>query len=202
MSVQTTNDEISAIWQLFRATDARFKETDAKFKETDERLDRRFSETDAKLRRLEGLLGDQWGRLLEALVQPNALELFRRRGIPVQYIYPRAKYQLNGDSMEIDLLLDSGREVVVVEIKSTVKVDDVNDALDRLARFPRFFPHYAHHRIYGAIAGLSFAGGADRYAYRSGLFVLGFVGEGMVKIRNDENFRPRDFSAFTAPDPG
>ena len=40
--------------------------------------------------------------------------------------------------------------------------------------------------------------GADRYAYHKGLFVLGLTGEGLVTIRNDMNFRPRDFGAGAA----
>ncbi len=68
----------------FKETDAQFKETRAQFKETDVRLARQSAETEQKLRRLEGLFGDQWGKLVEALGHPNALKLFRDRGLHVK----------------------------------------------------------------------------------------------------------------------
>jgi len=34
---------------------------------------------------------------------------------------------------------------------------------------------------------------ADRYVYRQGLFVLTMGREGLVTLRNDNTFRPRDF---------
>jgi hypothetical protein len=179
MAEQNMEEAIAEIWQLF--------------KETDARLDERFRETDEKLRRLEGLFGDHWGRFVESLVHPNVLRLFRERGIAVQYVFRRAKRQLDGDSMEVDLLLEDGQEVVVVEVKSRVKIEDVDYILEKLSRFPHFFPRYADHRIYGGIAGLDFVGESDRYAYRRGLFVLGLAGEGMVEIRNDARFLPKDF---------
>jgi hypothetical protein len=200
--------------ERFRETDARlderFRETDARlderFRETDARLDERFRETDATLNRyfrqtseninrLEGLFHTQWGKMMEALVQPNALKLFQDRGIQVQYIYPRAKSQKNGDSMEIDLILENGAEIVVVEAKSTLGVSDVRDFLDDLAAFTKFFPKYASYRIYGAVAGLDIIEDADRFAYRQGLFVLNVVGDGMVQIKNDEKFQPHDFGS-------
>jgi hypothetical protein len=186
MSAQTNEEAIAEIWRLF-------KETDAEIKETNKSLAKQSQETDAKLRRLEGLFGDQWGKLIEALVHPNALKLFRDRGIDVRAIYRRAELEREGQRLEIDLLLENSRQTVLVEVKSTVRIGDIDDLLADLERFPRFSPRHAGRHTYGAVAGLSFAEGADRYAYRKGLFVLGIVGEGLVRIRNDANFRPKDF---------
>jgi hypothetical protein len=215
MSTQTTPDPdpISEIWQLFKETSERFKETDARldqrfretserFKETDARLDQRFRETserfretDEQLRRLEDLFGGkQWGRLMEALVRPNVLQLFQARGRQVRRLHQRSKAQLNGHTLEVDLILENGAEVLVVEVKSTLGVDDVNDFLHDLTEFTTFFPIYRDYAIYGAVAALSFAEEADRYAYRRGLYVVQVVGEGNARILNDDNFRPRDFA--------
>ena len=100
MSTQTNQEAVAEIWQLFKETDAKFKETDAKFKETDakfketdERLGQLFQESDKRfdrrIRQVEGMFGNQWGRLLEALVQPNVLALFQERGHQV-YRLPSA----------------------------------------------------------------------------------------------------------------
>ena len=200
MSEQTAQETFAEIRALFKETDAKFKETDAKFKETDVR----FKETDALIakmtresndrwRRLEGMFGIQWGRMLEALVKPAALQLFRERGIEVHHTYQRLESRINGHTMELDIVLENGQDTVVIEMKSLVKAEDVDDLLQDMADVLSFFTRYEGRRVYAGIAGLEFAEGADRYAYRQGLFVLGLTGEGMVSIKNDAKFRPRDF---------
>lgn len=193
MAEQTWQEAAAEIWQLFKETDAKFKETEARFKETDAK----FKETDQKINQLAGLFTSQWGKMLEALVEPNALRLFWERGIQVKHIFPRAKSQLNGRTLELDLLLENSDEVVVIEVKSTLRVADVKDFLVDLDEFLDFFPRYRTYRVYAGVAGMDIVEDADRYAYRQGLFVLGMVGDGVVQIKNDANFRPKDFSAVS-----
>ena len=207
MSERSSQVEWAEIREMFRETDAKFKETaarfeetDAKFKETDARLEQQAAKTraeveatSASIRRLEGLFSSQWGRMLEALVEPAALALFQQRGIDVHQVFPRSKTQRNDHTMELDLLLTNDSQVVIVEVKSTLKVSDVQDCLSDLDAFLMFFPRYQGAAIYGAVAGLTIAEEADRYAYRQGLFVLNVSGEGVVKLKNDQDFRPKNF---------
>jgi hypothetical protein len=210
METSATIDPFEEIRQLFRETASAFKETDARLderiretdarlderiRETDARLDQRYRETDEKIRQLEGIFGNRWGRLIEALVKPGLLALFQQRGVNVRRLFSRAAAQANGDNMEVDLLMEGDVETVVGEVKSTMGVEDVREFLVDLRRFTHFFPRYAGFRIFGAVAALEFAEGADRFAYRQGLFVLSVQGREMVVIRNDENFRPHDFAA-------
>ncbi|MEZ4867988.1 MAG: hypothetical protein R3C14_42060 [Caldilineaceae bacterium] len=207
MADQTTEQTIAEIWQLFKETDAKFKETDAKFKETDSRLDRSFAETNAEiartsaevarttvnLQKLEGLFGNQWGRLIEALVQPGVLSLFQQRGHDVRRLHRRSKAQVNGTTMEIDIILEDQTEVIAIEVKTNLTTEDVNDFLDDLAEFTRYFPLYRAYHIYGAVAGLDIPQDVARYAYRRGLFVVSITGSDLVQILNDTKFQPRDF---------
>ena len=201
MTERTTDEAIAEIWKLFADTDARMKETDALLKETAASMkdtDARMKETDARIRRMEGAWGIQWGRMLEALVRPAAIALFRARGIDVHYTFRNLENTVNGQRMELDVVLENDRDTVVIEVKSMVRVRDVDDFLDELNALLEFFTRYAGRRVYAGIAGLDFAEGADRYAYHKGLFVLGLTGEGLVTIRNDLKFRPRDFGAGAA----
>jgi hypothetical protein len=189
MAEQTTEQAVTEIWALFKETAARSKETDLQIKETG----RQLKETDSKLRRLEGLFGNQWGRLVEALVQPGILQLFQARGHQVRRLHQRSKAQRNGDTMEIDLILEDQTEVVVVEIKSVMTLEAIQDFLVDLDGFTNFFPLYRGYQIYGAVAGLDVSEDVARHAYRRGLFVLRVSGEDMVQIHNDAKFIPRDF---------
>ncbi len=178
-------------------TDARFKETDARmdkrFAETDARMDKRSAETNKKIDKLAGTFGQQWGRLIEALVRPDSIRLFQQRGIQIEFVTPRMKRERGRDTMEIDLLLLNKDELVIIEVKSTLKVDHVQDFLKDLAEFKHFFPEYQAYRVYGAVAGLEIVGQADKMAYRQGLFVLAVTGQDLVEIRNDSKFKPKDF---------
>ncbi|WP_133511600.1 DUF3782 domain-containing protein [Candidatus Thiosymbion oneisti] len=201
---------VESIWTLFRETDRRLDQRvaetdqrlDQRIAETDRRLDRRFEATEreiaalsAQTRAVENLFTSQWGRLLEALVEPGVVELFQAWGIAVNRSLERPRVRRGGEELEIDLLLVNGDALVVVEVKSTLRVKDVRKFLEDLKKFPEFFPEYRGYRLFGAVAALGIDESADRYAYRQGLFVLTLGREGLVTLRNDSGFRPKDFAA-------
>ncbi len=193
-------DAFQEIWRLyaetdrkFQETDRRFKETDRKFQETDRRLDRRFKETDKKFRETDkkiGKLGNRLGQFVEEMVKPGAVALFRKRGIDVHATAQNLSFSDNEGGIEIDLLVKNGREVVLVECKSKLSEDDVNEHLERLKKFKRYFPEYADKHVMGAVAAMVIPKGVARYAYQKGMFVLAQKGE-FMKILNDEKFQAK-----------
>ncbi len=188
----------------FQETDRRFqetneqlakqsKETDRRFQETDERMAKEWKKTDKKMREVMGLFTSQWGKMMEALVKPDALRLFQERGIQVNYCMRRVEARVGGRNMELDLLLENGQEVIVLEVKTTLKIDDIKEFMaEELGEFLTFFPRYRSYKVYGGVAALDVDEGVDKYAYRNGLFVL-MVGGGVVQIKNDDKFRPKNF---------
>ncbi|MDX2256752.1 MAG: DUF3782 domain-containing protein [Pseudanabaenaceae cyanobacterium bins.39] len=214
MSNPTTIDDI---YKLFQASqeqydrrmaesraeaDRRAAEADRRAAEADYRAaeaDRRAAEIDRSLARLEKTvdrttkaveaLTTRWGRFVEELVEPAVLRLFQDKGIDVKEVYPRARTKRQGFAMEIDILAVDDTELVLVECKSRLSKDDVDEFIEKLTRFKDSFPHYRNFKAYGAVAGIEINEGIDRYAYRQGLFVIKPSGEG-VAIANDENFQP------------
>ena len=63
---------------------------------------------------------------------------------------------------------------------------------DRLTR-PHLPPEYADRKVIGAVAGIIIDEGADKFAYKIGLFVIVQSGE-TVKITNDDEFSPMECS--------
>ncbi|MBC8230344.1 hypothetical protein H8E77_12425 [bacterium] len=120
------------------------------FAETDRRLDKRFAETDEKIKELAGLFTGQWGKLIEALVKPSALKLFQERGIKVTETSQRIESNRNGSQMEVDIFLANDTEAVVIEVKTTLRVEDVREFLEKVGEFTLFFPRYKGLKIYGA----------------------------------------------------
>jgi len=197
--------------QMFQETDRRFQETDRRFQETD----RKFQESDRKIqesrrelgrviaetrrdmaesnRQLNqqlGALGGKWGLFVENMVAPACKTLFLDRGIPVHRVSQRVQVIRDGDTMEVDVLVQNQNHVLAVEVRSSLSVDDIKEFVEDLQRFHQFFPEHADRQLYGAVAGIAFDQGADRYAYRQGLFVLAQSGETM-QILNDASFEPR-----------
>jgi hypothetical protein len=218
MSLLEVEKSVKEIWKLFKETDARFKETDLKFKETDRRLDRRFEETDRRLDRrfeetdrrldkrfeatdeeikmLSRLFTGQWGKLIESLAESGILEQLQSRGIAVSRLFRRSVSRQNGREMELDFLLTNDTEVVLGEVKTTLKTDDVKNFVNKLDEFLYFYPHYKGFKIYGAMIGLNMEEASAKYAYRKGLFVFRVGGEGMLQLLNDDKFMPKDFGTM------
>ncbi len=162
--------------------------------------DRRAAEADRRLAKLEKTVANtsravdslttRWGRFVEELVEPALISLFRGKGIDVKETYSRARVKRQGIAMEIDILAVDETEVVLVECKSRLSKDDVNEFLEKLSRFKQAFPHYKNYQAYGAVAGIEIDEGVDRYAYKQGLFVIKPSGE-TVEIINDSGFEPK-----------
>jgi hypothetical protein len=90
---------------------------------------------------------------------------------------------------EIDLLVINGDSCVLVEVKSNLSIDDVNEHFERMEKFKPLFPEYANKKAFGAVAGMVISENVAKYAYRKGFFVIGQAGDS-VRILNDQKFQP------------
>ncbi len=196
-----------------RETAAQMQETDRKFREMSAETDRKFQETDLQIKEvsaqmretnlqmkatdikvkevstLVGNLGGRWGEFVEGLIAPSCIALFTERGIQVDEVYLRVKKTIDGERMEIDILVANTVAAVLVEVKSQLQVEDVRSHLNRLGKFKSFFPRYAACQVYGAVAGIVVDSDADQFAMNKGLFVIEQSGE-TVKLANDKTFVP------------
>lgn len=193
MTTKDTEKSIQEIWNLFKETSERFKETDRRFKETDKKFKERSKNLEkmvAETTKAVNALTGKWGRFVEGLIAPAVERLFKERGIAVDKVFQRVKAHRNGDKMEVDILAIDGEYAVLIEAKSTLKVDDVKEHIERLDKFKAFFPEYKKRKVIGAVGGIIIEEDSDKYAYRNGLFVIGESGDSAV-ILNDEDFKPR-----------
>ena len=82
--------------------------------------------------------------------------------------------------------------MVVVEVKSTLKNQDVADFTAKLASFKLHFPEYANNIIYGCVAYLHADGASNTQAEKAGLFVIRATGSS-ASIVNRSDFQPKEF---------
>jgi hypothetical protein len=176
------------LFALFKETDRKMQETDRKMQETD----RKMQETDRLVKevsRLVGNLGNRLGEFVQYTVAPAALRMFQERGIEVHQIFPNAKAKRDNEGLEIDLLAVNGVELVAVECKSKLGIEDIDAHIERLKKIRRMFPQWADHRIYGAVATMVLDDRVAQHAEAKGLFVISPSGD-TVEIRNSQTFQP------------
>ena len=182
MSIQkekSSQQEIAEIWKLFRETRNQMKETD-----------RRMQETDRRIKELDYMFTGHWGKLMEALTAGGLKSALKERNIPVTGISQNVEKIYNDERREFDLIATNGEELVVVEVKTTLKLGQVRYFLEKIKVFKNYFPEYKDKKVYGAVAYLKSNEGASGHAEKKGLFILNPVGS-IIKVVNSPRFRPK-----------
>ena len=175
--------------QLLRET---FKDTDRKFQETDQLLREKFKETDKKLNKLEQLFTSQWGKLVESLVEGDIVTILNQWGIEVTDTIKRRSGRRDGVDYEFDIIAINGSEIVVIEVKTTLRREDIRHFLKKLSQAKNWMPEYADKKLYGAVAFISEDAGTAAMAEKNGLFVIRATGES-ASIVNRDDFQPKSW---------
>lgn len=170
-------EEREAKWKKEEAErDDKWKKVQA---ERDDKLDKIISDAKNAVREMKNVFTTQWGRLVEALCKPAAFALFKQEGIEIDRIYEGMhKVKVDGqDVMEIDVALCDTTEAVIVEVKSRCDNHDIDHFLSQMQHCKEWYEEFADKKLYVAVAAIDYAGGADTYASRQGLYVLKLTGE-------------------------
>ncbi len=185
-SAVPTADEI---WKILKETAASQERNNREIAEL--RISQK--ETDKQLKKTENLFTTQWGRLMESLVEGDLISILNQQGIEIARTYTHVKQRGFGDDYEYDIIAENGQEVVVVEVKTTLKVESVKDFLKNVRKFTTRLDRYKDKTIYGAVAWLRVEEKADAYAEKQGLFVIRATGSS-ASIVNQDDFKPQVFS--------
>ncbi len=197
------------VWQMFQETARRFQETDRlikenqgqfrevreqfqetreQFKETREQM----KDTDKRLKKLDELFTSQWGKLMESLVEGDLVPLLNQRGVAVHRTMQRIENKTPPPDFEFDILAVNDLDAVFVEVKTTLKPEDVKHFLEKLNKVKEWMPSYSGYTIFGAVAYLRSDASCIKMAENKGLFVIRATGKS-ASIINGEDFTPRRF---------
>ena len=160
-------------------------ETDRRMKETD----RRMKETDRKI----GELGNRFGELAEHLVAPNIKEKFKELNFTCEQMSQNIEItDISGNFLaEIDIMLENGDTVIVVEVKAKPLEKDVDKHINRMEVLRRRADLRKDTRKFcGAIAGAIMGKEIRSYAQKCGFYTIEQTGD-TVKINIPEGFIPR-----------
>jgi hypothetical protein len=150
-----------------------FEKVWAMFQETD----RKFKETDRKISKLGSRIGD----LIEHFAASNILEKFRELGYAFTCASRNNDYQdENGRYLaEVDIRLENGKYVMIVEVKTLLSRDDVKEHIKRMEALRKYLSKRGDTREYlGAVAAALIKDAAVRdYALQNGFYVVEQTGD-------------------------
>jgi hypothetical protein len=166
------------VWAMFQETREQMKETDRQMKETNRQI---------------GELGNRFGELAEHLVAPNIRQKFNELGFSFEQMSQNIEISDSSKRCyaEIDIMLENGDTVIVVEVKAKPLVDDVKEHVKRMEILRGRADTRKDTRKYqGAIAGAIMSKPVREFAHKTGFYVIEQTGD-TVKINIPEGFKAK-----------
>jgi len=173
------------------------EETDKKMKELMERQKKTDYQIKALTKAISELNGT-WKKFSEKIVFDNIEDTLKNLGFKNFSVRRNVKNTINSEHMEIDILAVGEDYVLVMEVKTTLRVEHVKRFVKKLKeKFLNFFPEFkGRYKVYGVVIGINFQEGVDEFAIKNGLLVLRYKDKGKVEVLNPKGFRPKDFSTL------
>ncbi len=191
---QETDKRFQETDRRFQETDKllteKFQETDRRFQETDKLLTKKFQETSTMINQLRGHFDKQFGKLLEALIQKNTINLFIDKGIKITHSKPNPETVYKGKNMEFDLLLQNDTEIVVIEAKVSLNKQKVYHFAKKIENFKLFFKEFKNYKVYPALASITSKSDAHELASQKGYYILKLKNEEFMEFNNTPDFIP------------
>jgi hypothetical protein len=182
------------VWAMFKEDRERMKESDLRMdlrmqeireemRKSSEKVDKQIDETN----KIVGRLGNRFGEAMERLVRPGVADKFNEMG----YHFPGESHNLKikdpktGNRLtELDIILENGESVIVVEIKVNPCNADIEHLAEQLQHYREFRNRINpndHKKIFGAIAAAVFPEPVQKVALDFGYYVIVPSGEN-IKI--------------------
>ncbi len=162
------------------------EEHDAIFKRNEKRF--------VKVNEDFGWFGNSFGRFTEGLFTPS-LDKILLKDFGLDTVGHRVKKRYKDSTMEIDVLGYSNSEknmAVVVEIKSRLRDDDIQEFLDVLKRFPKVYKEHKDKKILGMMAAVDISSEQKTKLEKSGIYVVQ-IKEDVFRVVSAKDFLPKDF---------
>ena len=202
MTDEELKELVASLAVAQRETDRQLKETDRQLKETDRQLketDRQLKETDRQLRKQLkelgkqiGGLGEKFGGFTEGMALPSMTRILTET-FGMEVVTPRVKVRKAGRSLELDVLAYANSEcnaAYIVEIKSHLRPDGIEQLQNILEQFRHFFPEHADKALYGILAVVDAPEDLRQEALSAGIFMAG-INDEQFKLEVPSNFQPK-----------
>ena len=179
-------------------TDKELKELVASLAVSQKETDKQIKQVSIEVKQVNkqlGELGNKWGTFTEGMairsIKKILLDQFK---IPV--ITRNVEKQINGESIEMDAFGYENSTIntaVIVEIKSHLRDDAVEQIERIMADFPKFFPDHADKKLYGIIACVYAHDSIKNLLRKKGIY-LAVLHDETFELYPFKNFTPKDFN--------
>jgi hypothetical protein len=141
-------------------------------------------QTEKTLNKAISGLSNTLGSLVEHVMTPDLPRKFKEFGFAFDKI-TTVKWAADGSIYtQIDGLLENGDQAMVVEVKTTLRHDDIDDHVERMEKVRVYADDHGDRRKFlGAIAATIVDKSAREYALKKGLFVIEPSGESVKVTR-------------------
>jgi hypothetical protein len=202
------------VWAIIQENaekqEKRQKELDQQMKETDRQMqetDRLVKEVSANLKITErivkrngkqmGELHRRFGQLAEHLVAPGIAKRFNELGYDFNAMAPKGQKIFDAKTgkikTEIDLILENGKTIMAVEVKTRPVIQDTEHHIRRLEILRDHRRGINDMRkVQGAVAGAIYEDDVKKAVREAGLYVIEQSGDTM-KIDMPDGFIPREW---------
>ena len=169
----------------------------AELRKSQQATDRQIQETARQIKQVNkhlGELGNKFGSFTEGMALPSMEKILYRR-FNMDVVAPRAKARQNGETLEIDVMAyDNGsrNEVYLVEVKSHLTREGIEQMLKTIERFPKFFGAHRDRTIYGVIAAVDIPDNLRAEVLKRGLY-LARIHDDTFELLTPRGFKPAAF---------
>jgi hypothetical protein len=144
-----------------------------------------------------GTLGNRFGEIAEHMVFPAVVKRFNELGYNFNFEFEgncKVRNKNNQIIAEIDIYLENGTTIAVVEVKTKPDLNDIDKHIQRIEKLKqnRQEKNEPTKKLMGAIAGAIFPKEVREAALQVGFYVLVQSGDTM-KLEIPEGFKPREF---------
>ena len=177
------------VLKMFRKTDRRMAKMFQELAEQQAKTDLQIERTNKKVESL----GSRIGEIVENMVGGDIVGQFQALNIAI-HAHSRDKIfgkKGTDESGQIDVFLENGDLVVLIEVKTKLTDDDVRIHIERLEKY-RLFGRDKR-RILGAVAGAVVSDDVVKFAHRRGLYVIVQSGVAVEIVPTPENFQAKEW---------
>jgi predicted AAA+ superfamily ATPase len=190
-----------SVLEMFRETDRQMKmlsaETDRKIQEVAEQQ----KKTELAVERTNKTVGNlrsNVGKIIEHMVRGRIEEKFQALGYhDIDKCAPNVEFAKNSPNAgEIDLVLENGDVIILIEVKTRLKVPRVLKHIEKLGKYRRYVDSKGRGstmRFIGAVAGAVIKGDAEEFAHENGMYVIVQSGEAVEIVPPPEGFVAKEW---------
>jgi hypothetical protein len=167
---------VEDVWAIFQESDRKHQETERLMRESSEKLNREM-----------GRLSNKFGSVVEHMIIPDIEKKFNEMGYTFENVSTNLKMKDSSGNTyaEVDIVLENGEYVLLIEVKTDLKTGHINEHRRRMERIRKKGRRWLDKKLLGAVSAAIVEKNVQDYAKKNGFFVISESGQ-TVKIDKPE----------------